>query len=759
MDNPWLRPLAFLEPLRSALRCWRSPPRSFTYESLLRSELFNAEQMARHGTVLAQQHRLGRLSAEDSLLDRLTDNEHTLATSCAALAAALPSSGRVTPAAEWLLDNFYLVEAHIRIARTHLPPGYSRQLPRLASGPSSGLPRVYDIALETISHGDGRVDAVSLSRFVDAYQCATTLTLGELWAIPIMLRLALIENLRRVAARVMANWADRDLANEWADRLSEVAERDAKSVVLVVADMARSAPPMTCAFVAELARRLQGQRATLSQPLAWVEQMLSESRLSIERHSQLDAQQQAVDQVSISNSIASLRLLSTTDWRDFVEHMSHVETVLRSDPAGVYPAMDFASRDHYRHVIERLARHCPHSEDAVARMAITLAHAPAPTAGEQAAHVGFYLVGSGLALLEQRLGVRLPVSQRWQRLLHRAPLTFYLVPVVLLTSGFAWVFLQAMHRDGWTGPMLAVLAVPVLLMTSRLAIGLVNWLVTLSVTPAFLPRLDYEDGIPAAARTLVVVPTMMANAGDVEELVEGLEVRFLANRDVHLHFALLTDFLDAPQERLPEDAGLLHLAVQGIEALNRKYPSSEGERFFLLHRPRCWNPAEQVWMGYERKRGKLAELNALLRGAGAQRFMQVVGDVTILQRVRYVITLDTDTQLPRDTARQFVGAMQHPLNHPRFSAQSGRIESGYAILQPRVGISLPSAARSTYARLFGNDAGVDPYTQAVSDVYQDLFLQGSFIGKGIYAVDAFEPALLALTSPVLALWLAGPALA
>jgi cyclic beta-1,2-glucan synthetase len=733
MDSQWTRTLS---------RLWRKPPPPFEYEPVLRAELFSAEQMASHGIHLAQQHRLSPGSASDSLLQRLADNSATLASSCATLSSVAPAVRRATPAAEWLLDNFYLIEEQIRTAQKHLPKGYSRELPRLANGPSAGLPRVYDIALDTISHGDGRVDCESLSRFVEAYQSCVPLTLGELWAIPIMLRLALIENLRRVAARVMANWNDRTLANEWADQLTETAERDAKSIVLAVADMARSAPPMSSSFVAELARRLQGQNAALILPLTWIEQLLGESGQSIERLVQLDAQQQAAEQVSISNSIASLRLLTASDWQSFVESLSRVEQVLREDPAQVYVQMDFATRDHYRHAVERLARHCPHSEEAVARAAIALAvGAAAGDATAVTAHVGYYLIGQGRAELERGLTARVPLADAWQRLLRRAPLTVFLGPVLLLTLLFAWPFLALLQRGGAPGHLLALLALPALIISSRLAIGLVNWLVTLTVAPDILPRLDYSDSIPAQARTLVVVPSLIGSTRDIEELVEGLEVRFLANRDGNLHFALLTDFLDAASAELPEDAEQLQLARQLVEALNRKYPNSDGERFFLLHRPRRWNPAERRWMGHERKRGKIAELNALLRGRGQERFSLIVGAIAALPPVTYVITLDTDTQLPRDVARQFIGAMAHPLNRAQYDPVQRRISAGYAILQPRVGISLPSSARSAYAQLFGSDAGIDPYTRAVSDVYQDLFQHGSFIGKGIYAVDAFEFAL------------------
>ncbi|MDH4566337.1 cyclic beta 1-2 glucan synthetase [Pseudomonas sp. BN414] len=736
-----LRALASLRPpsLNALISSWRTAFRHFEYEPDLRSDLFSAEQMEQHGPLLAGLHRLSPHRTPDGLLQRLADNEATLASSCRILTAASLSSRRITPAGEWLLDNHYLIEEQIRTARKHLPKGYCRELPHLASGDSEGLPRVYDIALETISHGDGRVDCDSLSRFVTAYQAMTPLKLGELWAIPIMLRLALIENLRRVASRVMANWDDRNLADDWADRLAEIAEQDPKSVVLTVADMARAAPPMSSSFVAELSRRLQGQSAALALPLSWIEQHLAESGQSIERLVSADAQQQAADQVAVSNSIASLRLLSATNWRDFVEAMSHVEQALHEDPAGVYGAMEFATRDLYRHVVEHLAKHCESTEVTVVRTALDLA-GRAPSA-EIAGHVGYYLIDKGRFELEQRLAVRLTFRERWERLLQSAPLLFYLGPVVLLSLGLTWPFINWTLTSALPSFATALLALSAFLMASRLAVSLVNWLVTLTVAPHQLPRLDYSKGLPIEARTLVVVPTLIGSAKDIEELCEGLEVRFLANRDNNLHFALLSDFLDATTEVQEQDAELQALARERIEALNRKYPEAAVDRFFLFHRARRWNPAEGAWMGFERKRGKISELNAVLRGTGLERFSLIVGRIDVLRQVNYVITLDTDTQLPRDAARQFVGTLAHPLNRARVDPRGQRLIGGYAILQPRIGISLPSTARSAYAQLLGSDAGVDPYTRAVSDVYQDLFQQGSFIGKGIYAVDAFEQSL------------------
>ena len=711
-------------------------------EPTLRSELFSADQMERHGQVLAGLHRLSPDETSNLLLARLGDNEAVLTHTCERLTAATRHRRRITPAGEWLLDNFYLIEEQIRIARRHLPKGYSKELPRLETGPSAEMPRVYDIALEIISHGDGRVDTTSLTRFVNAYQTVTPLKLGELWAIPIMLRLALIENLRRVAARVIADWQYRGKAARWADSLTATAESDPKSVVLVVADMARSKPPMTGPFVAEMARRLQGQSPALALPLSWIEQRLSESGQTIEHLVQLEAQQQAADQVSIGNSICSLRTLAAIDWRDFVEQTSIVDQFLRQDPAGVYATMDFTTRDDYRHVVESISRKHKLNESEVAESALKLTQAEAETSANGAhRHIGFYLIDKGRRTLEKHLGVRPTVAETFRHALDRAPLPIYLGLLALLTFAFARALVvAASHNDLPTWGLIGI-AVPSVILASQLAMSLLNWIATLTVPPRQLPRMDYSAGIPDRARAMVVVPSLFGSAHDIEELVEALEVRFLGNRDPQLHFALLTDFPDAATQTLPGDEALLHLARRRIEALNDKYATAEMDRFFLFHRPRRWNAHEKSWMGHERKRGKLGDLNALLRGAARDRFLLIVGDIDTLPTVQYIITLDTDTQLPRESAHEFVGAIDHPLNRAVYNPEKRRVVSGYGVLQPRVGISLPSTARSRYAQLYASDAGIDPYTQMVSDVYQDVFHEGSFIGKGIYDIDAFELSL------------------
>jgi cellobiose phosphorylase len=714
-------------------------PPSRTAEPSLRAELFTVEQLSQHARNLAAAHRVVPERCTDRLLARLDENELKLRAFNRATLAVNPHR-RITPAAEWLLDNFYLVEEQIQTARRHLPRDYSRELPRLGNPGADGLPRVYDIGLELISHVDAQIDAEPLHSFIAAYQTVTPLKLGELWAIPIMLRLGLIENLQRVTTRLALARSDRDLADAWVDRLQTMAETNRSHLVVVVADMARANLPVSSSFVAQFCQRLSRQSPVLQLARGWLEQRLGDEGLALEPLIQTESQNQAADQVAVSHSIGSLRSLSAMDWRPFVESLSVVESTLATDPAGVYPAMDFATRDRYRHAVEYLSRHGRLSEAAVARHAIDLAAAAAQRKGpeDRTAHVGFYLIDRGVPELARLAGVRRRRRYRLDWVIQRHPLAYYVGGIAVVTTMVAALGLSRTDGSEWAA---AAFGLAFLIGASQLAVSVMNWLTPLLVPPRLLPRLDYAGGLPAADRTVVAVPTLLTDAAEVDRMIERLELHALANPDPHLHFALLTDLPDAAQAEESGDRALVERARAGVDGLNLAYPAEISNRFFLFHRPRRWNPGEGRWIGYERKRGKLADFNAFLRGAGPGAFATIAGAADELPPVKYVITLDADTQLPRDAARQLVSTMAHRLNRPEFEAVRGTVAAGYGILQPRVGISLPSARRSWFVRLLAGETGIDPYTREVSDVYQDVFHEGSFIGKGIYEVDAFERAL------------------
>ena len=624
------------------------------------------------------------------------------------------------------------------MAQRHLPKKYSEGLPQLADGPSAGLPRVYDIVLEIISHSDGRIDMESVSQFLQAYNNITNLQIGELWAIPIMLRLALIENLRRVSSRIAIDRIHRNLADYWAKEMISTTESDPKNLILVIADMARSNPPLERSFVAEMIRQLRGKGPTLAQALNWMEERLAENGQTSNELVQAENQKQAADQVSVSNSIGSLRLLGSMNWRVFVESISIVEKILREDV--IYTKMDFSTRDRYRHVIEGIAKHANIPESDVASIAVGLSQKNTIINGvdDRKSHVGYFLVGQGLPETERLAKMKMPFAEGLRRAFGRFPILMYAGPITLLSLAVTAGVSYKVYFDTHSYALLATIAVLCFISASHFAVMVVNFLATIWVRPSLLPRLDYTDGVPASARTLVAVPTMLISEDEIDHLVEALEVRYLANKCSNLHFGLVTDFKDADQQELPEDHLLINFAQDRINGLNKKYGKEKQDIFYLFHRPRQWNAGEKKWMGYERKRGKLGDLNALLRGHGQNRFSVIIGDQSALQQVKYVLTLDSDTMLPREAAWKIIGTMAHPLNKPYYDEKKQRVTEGYGILQPRVLVSLPGIDSSTYAKMNGNEPGLDPYTRATSDVYQDLFNEGSFIGKGIYDVDIFE---------------------
>ena len=708
-------------------------------ESSLGGPVFTVEQLELHARSLAESHGLGRRRAGGRLLRRLADSERMIARCHDLVSGAHAAGKRLAPAAEWLLDNHYLIEEQVDLARMHFPRGYSRQLPRLAEGDSAGLPRAYDLIQEFVSHVDGRVDDEALNRYVVAYQSVSTLTLGELWSVAIMLRLALVENLRRVAVSIIWRRAHRDSALVWAQRIDASSDKN-EDALMVLADMVRESPPLSTAFVAQFTQTLQGRGAATAFVLAWLEQHLAERGQTVDEIVRAESRSQAADQASMANTIASLRLVNAAEWHKFVEASSATEAILRGEPAGVYGRMDFATRDEYRHVVEDLARRLHIDEEVVAQTAVELAaERHAKLADDVTAHVGYLLVDNGKPHLERALRGQRARRLFSPKLARGLRLITYLGPVLLLSAAVVlWLATQSRRSPDLAWWALAVCAT---LAASQFAIASVNWFVSLIHGPKAMPRMDFEHGIPDECRTMAIVPTLLTGQKRVAAIVEGLELRYLANRDPNLWFGLLTDFGDADQEHVAGDEALLTAVAAGIEDLNAKYGNGAHGRFFLFHRPRLFNPKEGCWMGRERKRGKIEDFNALLRGDGRGRFSRIVGDVSQIASIHYVITLDTDTDLPWGTGWRLVGAAAHPLNRPIMDPEGRRLIRGYAILQPRVSISLRSAVQSTYSRLLAGEVGMDPYTRLVSDLYQDLFAETSFIGKGIYDVGAFRQLL------------------
>jgi cyclic beta-1,2-glucan synthetase len=718
-------------------------------EEPIRGELFSVERLEQYAVTLAAEHRIVKKKGRARLLPRLEDNGRELVAAYRTLVEAVRQGDSISPAAEWLLDNFHIVEEQLREIREDLPKGYYNELPKLAEGELADYPRIYAVALALIAHTDSRLDPITLRRFITAYQTGSPLSIGELWAVAISLRLALVENLRRLATQIVLWRDEREQADKFADKLLALAATQPADLVPLVADRFAKRDKVPRAFIVQLMQRLREQDTAVMPVFDWIEEQLDRQDTSIEQVMQSEHQRQAAAQVTVGNVITSMRLLSTLDWRDFFASVSLIEPLLGQDPAGAYLKMEFASRDRYRHVIERISKRTNSSEVEIARTAVDLArraHEKKLPDGTDTfkSHVGYYLNDAGRPLLEAAFHYRPPIFERFGRWVLRHPTFVYLGTLGLLTTVIVG-FLGVMWRQaGGTLPLLIAMILLALLPASDLALSVLNFDVTHLFEPRVLPRMNTADGLPDDARTLVVIPTIFSSVESVERLVEKLEVLFLANEDDCIHFALLGDFADALAPELPEDVALLEAALSGIERLNARY-GDKGQnarpRFYLFHRRRQWNPSEGKWMGWERKRGKLRELNRLLRGARDTSFIVQTGDQSQLADVRYVITLDADTQMPRDVARRLVGTAIHPLNRPLIDRGLNRVTRGYGILQPRVSVSLLSSCESRFAGIFSGNTGIDPYTTAVSDVYQDLFGEGNYTGKGLYDVDAFEQTL------------------
>ena len=718
-------------------------------EEPIRAELFSIERLEQHAETLAAAQAVTQGADEGlPLLPRVLENGRVLLEYYRATAKAISHEQTITPAAEWLVDNFYLVEEQLREIRDDLPPGFYRRLPKLASGHLQGYPRVFGVAWAFVAHTDSHFDPDVLRRFVTAYQRVQPLMIGELWAVAITLRVVLVENLRRVSEHIVRSRNARQEADELADSLLGTSGQSMVAPATVLRSFENK--PLDRAFAVQLVQRLRDLDPKVGPILLWLDERLSAQGSSADEIVRAEHQEQAAMSVTVRNIITSMRLTSAFDWQSFFEGASLVDEVLRN--GSNFGEMDFATRDHYRHAIEDLSRGSDHTEIEIAQLAVHRARRARsePQAGgqhdeERHSDPGFYLISQGRPEFERELCFRMPWRRWLLRLYVRGAVPGYLGTVFVLT-GIILAMPLAHARDiGVNSKYLILFGLLAAVPASDLAIALINRAVTDLLGPRTLPRLELRDGVPVELRTIVAVPTLVTSQDSIMEQVERLEVHYLANPEGDLRFALLSDWADAASESLPDDDELLAVAVDGIAELNQRHGpvAGGGDRFLLFHRRRMWNESEQIWMGWERKRGKLHELNQLLRGSTTTTFVPTGGHATEgIPGVRYVITLDSDTRLPRGAAARLIGTMAHPMNRPKFDPVEGRVVEGYALVQPRITPSLPSKREgSLFQRVFSGPSGIDPYAAAVSDVYQDLFREGSYTGKGIYDIDAFEAAL------------------
>ncbi len=703
----------------------------------IRAEVFGVARLEDHAKSLAHAQtvtddpRAGR-----GLTARVRDNQRVLNFAYHIILQTVEDKRAITPAAEWLIDNFHIVRSQLKDIHEHLPPAYYRELPKIAEGPLSGYPRVYGIAWAFVAHTDSRFDPELLKTFLAAYQRVQPLTIGELWAVPITLKLVLIENLRRLAAQIVNGQQARLKADQMADSLLGVGEEPPSNCDEVIEILERQ--QITKSFAVQLLQRLRFQEARVGRLLQYVDQRLAKDGNFIEEWVASEHTTQSMANITVRNAITSARLMSAYHWPDFFEQSSLVDQILHE--GSDFGLMDFTSRDRYRHRIEELARKSQLSEIQVATRVIERSVQNPEHLGP-----GYYLIGDGRFEFEDSIGFSPDGRTRFLRWYKRNGTLLYLGSIFLITGLTSLVALALTFHSANITPFTIVTALLAVIIGSEIAVAVVNRLTMTLLGPRHLPRLNFERGIPKQYQTFVVVPTMLTDETKIRAQLEQVEIHYLSNQDDNVYLALLTDFADAKFESTDDDDLLMEVAYSELKLLNKRYPTKPNEhpRFSIYHRRRVFNPQEERWMGWERKRGKLHEFNRLLLGATDTTYQSNGSHgLSVPKGIRYVVTLDADTKLPRGTVAQLVGTMAHPLNHAKFNSAEERVISGYGILQPRITPSLPTRHENTlYRRLSTVGSGIDPYASAVSDVYQDLFAEGSFTGKGIYDLAAFEKAL------------------
>ncbi|HEX4273826.1 MAG TPA: glucoamylase family protein [Bryobacteraceae bacterium] len=644
----------------------------------------------------------------------------------------------LSPAAEWILDNSYLIHTQINEVQRHLPRDYSAW-----AGARNGHGDVWSVARELVSKADYVVTEASIREHLELAQTPAPFTIAELWAFPLFLRIALVEELTRLSVAVKHGQQLRESAYLWANRLASSSRAGSEAFEAMLRHLETEPIARQPHFVTTLAERLQDEELALGPAQQWIEQQFGKSLIEVVRAQHT---REAAETVSTANAFGSLRALSRIDFKNTFEDVSLVEAELRKDPAGTYRQSDFQTRDRSRRMVEKMAQYSSLDELEVARRAVRLAQeSPDPASG----HVTYYLLSAGLPQLEKETNARIPLGARTLRAICRHATPLYLEAILGLTTCFAVLsWLLAREAGVHQLPILIALTALSILPLSELCIQIVNAFVIALLPPDPLPKLDFREGIPAEHATLVVIPMMLSSQDVIRTEIEKLEVRFLGNRNANIFYSLFPDFTDSAEPSTTEDADLLQTARNGIAELNRHYPlapEQDGDRFLLFHRPRVWSESEQLWIGRERKRGKLEELNAFLVGTagtnnpGSNKGILDTGRLPL--RIAYVLTLDADTQLPADTGRRLIETIAHPLNRVVIDPQTGIRKQGYTIIQPRVSITLPGATVTRFTRIFADATGTDPYSQTVSDAQQDLFLEAIYHGKAIYDVQAFHTIL------------------
>lgn len=697
------------------------------------------EKLENHAVELSKYHKtIRKRSSKKNIIRRLDLSYESILRGYEYIDRDIRNNREIVPAAEWLLDNLYLIEKEYKDIRHNMSESFYKELPIINKGSLKGLPRIYHLSNELISHTDGRVDENIILSFINAYEERNVLASSELWALPTMLRIAIIQNISRVVSGIVFAQREKGKADKLADKIiklsdKELTEGEIKKIV-------KGNMGFSTHFMERLLKVLRDNGVENEKIYKYIYNIMEVQEMDSNRMVIIEHQKQAKFQVSMRNCISGIREVEALNWKECFEKLSITHEILKKDPADIYINMDYASRDYYRHRVEVISKQMKLPESYIARAAVKCAD-EAKTKSELKRHVGYYLMDNGIEELKNRIGIKKRGIRNTISFISKHKVSTYIwaniLGTILLTLFMLWIIYIT---DNYAKPWKYVVGgLSILIPCSEIINSILNWSINHLTNPRFVPKMELSSGIPDYAKTIVVIPTILSSEDRVTELIENMEVYYLANKEKNIYFAILGDFKDSYVKNEISDEKINRSTLKKVKALNEKYSRRGEDIFFFFNRYRQFNKKQNMWIGWERKRGKLMEFNALIKGDKNTSYNVISGDIEKLRDVKYVITLDVDTKLPRDAAKKLIGAVTHVLNRPEI--RNDKVVRGYGIMQPRVSISTVSANKTMYSKIFSGETGIDTYSTAVSDVYEDLFAEGIYTGKGIYDIDVFQTML------------------
>jgi hypothetical protein len=680
---------------------------------------------------VAQNCVVGHRTASSVVIDRFRT-----------LAKQVSHSRYINHEVESILDNFFIIETTVFDINTAFKKRDFKKFPLITKAKGERFLRLYSVLREFVQDTKGRVEKTDLLTFINTYQQWSPFSIRELNAVPVMLKLILVEDFGELVSNACSVIDEYKKAEDDYVAITKASKRSSWDPSKITLSLAKKYGTVPINFGLHLIGRLNQDGSKMRPIIKWIRLNLEKQGFATDSLSWVEEGVRTEQTTLISNITESLHWLNQVRWDAVAEKVNIVDGVLSGDPSGVFSSLNLETKNEYRNVVVRLAEQVSIHEAEIARVAVQLAshnkQSNDPLSSVKR-HVGYYLVDvAGRQMLEREVHYRPTNSERLYRLILNHPSRSYFGLLLSISLGLSAGTLSLLGFPTQMSLVWVVWVLATFLINLEIAIHVSNILVTRVLPVRKLPRLNLEHDLGENHRTFVVVPSMLRSEKSIRDLVSKLETRYVGNQQQGLYYALLLDFPEAHSETLDTDASLIQITKEAIASLNAKYAQGLEKRFFALIRKRIWNESEQVFMAWERKRGKLREFNELMRGKDTTYI--ITDDVESLSRIRYVITLDEDTELPHDAARRLVGAIAHPLNAPVINT-NGKVIRGYGIIQPRVSVRLSTATRSVFSRLYSVVSGIDSYSGPVSDVYQDLFDNALFFGKGVYDIDAVESSM------------------